>query len=111
MVEGLRTMEKPGEIADLLASHIPQKWQEKQEFLEELDPLKRLERICAVLMRETDLADTEKEIQSRIRKLLDPIDNIHHEPIAFGGGRFCCTPAMGNSLVVKVHYTLGSRKC
>ena len=23
----------------------------------------------------------------------------------------CCTPAMGNSLVVKVHYTLGSRKC
>ena len=22
-----------------------------------------------------------------------------------------CTPAMGNSLVVKVHYTLGSRKC
>ncbi len=71
MVEGLRTMEKPGEIADLLASHIPQKWQEKQEFLEELDPLKRLERICAVLMRETDLADTEKEIQSRIRKQVE----------------------------------------
>ena len=24
---------------------------------------------------------------------------------------YCSTPAMGNSLVVKVHYTLGSRKC
>ena len=29
MVEGLRTLEKPGEIADLLAAHILQKWQEK----------------------------------------------------------------------------------
>ncbi len=71
MVEGLRAIEKPGEIADLLASHIPQKWQERQEFLEELDPLKRLEKICAVLMRETDLADTEKEIQSRIRRQVE----------------------------------------
>ena len=71
MVEGLRSMEKPGEIADLLASNILPKWQERQEFLEELDPLKRLEKICAVLMRETDLADTEKEIQSRIRRQVE----------------------------------------
>lgn len=71
MVEGLRSMEKPGEIADLLAAHILQKWQEKQEFLEELDPLKRLEKACAVLIRETDLADTEKEIQSRIRRQVE----------------------------------------
>ena len=25
--------------------------------------------------------------------------------------RLCGTPGMGNSLVMKVHYTLGSRKC
>ena len=71
MVDGLRNMEKPGEVADLLAAHILQKWQEKQEFLEELDPQKRLEKACAVLIRETDLADTEKEIQSRIRKQVE----------------------------------------
>ena len=70
-VEGLRDLEKPGEIADLLAANLIQKWQERQTFLEELDPLKRMEKICAVLMRETDLADTEKEIQSRIRKQVD----------------------------------------
>ena len=67
MVESLRAMDKPGEIADLLAANLLQKWQERQEFLEETDPLRRLEKICAVLIRETDLADTEKEIQSRIR--------------------------------------------
>ena len=71
MVEGLRTLEKPGEIADLLTAHILQKWQEKQEMLSELDPLKRLEKVCGVLVRETDLADTEKEIQSRIRKSVE----------------------------------------
>lgn len=70
-VTGLRELEKPGEIADLLAANLLQKWQERQDFLEELDPLKRLEKVCAVLMRETDLADTEKEIQSRIRKQVE----------------------------------------
>ncbi|MBQ3705845.1 MAG: endopeptidase La [Clostridia bacterium] len=71
MVDGLRAIEKPGELADLLAAHIVQKWQERQEILSELDPLRRLEKICAVLMRETDLADTEKEIQSRIRRQVE----------------------------------------
>ncbi|MBQ9252332.1 MAG: endopeptidase La [Clostridia bacterium] len=70
-VEGLRTLEKPGEIADLLGANILQKWQERQEILEELDSVQRLEKICAVLIRETDLADTEKEIQSRIRKQVE----------------------------------------
>ena len=71
MVEGLRSLEKPGEIADLLGSHVVQKWQEKQELLSELDPLKRLEKICGILIRETDLANAEKEIQSRIRKSVE----------------------------------------
>lgn len=70
-VEGLRTMEKPGEIADLLAINLVQKWQERQELLEELDPVRRLEKACAVMIRETDLADTEKEIQSRLRKQVE----------------------------------------
>ena len=71
MTENVRRLEKPGELADLLAANILQKWEERQEFLEELDPMKRLEKICAVLIRETDLADTEKEIQSRIRQQVD----------------------------------------
>ena len=71
MVEGLRSLEKPGEIADLLAAHVLQKWQEKQELLSELDPLRRLEKVCGVLLRETDLANAEREIQSRIRNSVE----------------------------------------
>ncbi len=67
-VDGVRSVEKPGELADLLAANVLIKLEEKQKILEELDPVKRLEKVCAFLMRETDLVDAEQQIQSRIRK-------------------------------------------
>ena len=70
-VAGMKTIEKPGEMADLLAATIMGKWQERQEILEELTVLKRLEKVCGALIRETDLINTEREIQSRIRKAMD----------------------------------------
>lgn len=71
LVSSIREMEKPGEIADLVAANILTKLEERQEILDELDPLKRLEKICTILMRETDLADTEKQIQARIKKQVE----------------------------------------
>ena len=70
-VDGVRSVEKPGELADLLAANVLIKLEEKQKILEELDPVKRLEKVCAFLMRETDLVDAEQQIQSRIRKQVD----------------------------------------
>ena len=70
-VEGVRQIEKPGELADLLAANILTKLEEKQEILDELDPVKRLEKVCAILMRETDLVNAEQQIQSRIRKQVE----------------------------------------
>ena len=70
-VDGVRSVEKPGELADLLAANVLMKVEGKQKILEELDPVKRLEKVCAFLMRETDLVDAEQQIQSRIRKQVD----------------------------------------
>jgi len=70
-VESIHAVEKPGEAADLLAANVLTKREDRQEILDELDPLKRLEKVCAVLMRETDMADTEKQIQARIRKQVE----------------------------------------
>ena len=70
-VETIRSMEKPGELADLLAANVLVKQDERQAILNELDPVQRLEKICAILMRETDLADTEKQIQARIKKQVE----------------------------------------
>ena len=70
-VESVLTIEKPGEAADLLASNVLSKREDRQEILDELDPVARLEKVCVILMRETDMADTEKQIQSRIRKQVE----------------------------------------
>jgi len=70
-VEAVRGVEKPGEAADLLAAHVLTKREDRQAILEELDPLKRLEKVCVILTRETELQDAEKQIQARVRQQVD----------------------------------------
>ena len=70
-VESIQAIEKPGEAADLLAANVLAKREDRQEILDELDPMARLEKVCVILMRETDMADTEKQIQARIRKQVE----------------------------------------
>ena len=70
-VEAIRNLEKPGEAADLLAANVLTKREDRQGILDELDPVKRLEKVCSILIRESDLADTEKQIQARIRKQVE----------------------------------------
>ena len=69
--DAMRTVEKAGEAADLLAANVLTKQEERQEILDELDPIQRLEKMCAILIRETDMADAEKQIQARIRRQVD----------------------------------------
>ena len=69
--DAVRMVEKAGEAADLLAANVLTKQEDRQAILNELDPLKRLEKMCAILMRETDMADAEKQIQARIRKQVE----------------------------------------
>ena len=70
-VDAIRNMEKPGEAADLLAANVLTRREDRQQILDELDPVKRLEKVCAILIRESDMADTEKQIQARIRKQVE----------------------------------------
>jgi ATP-dependent Lon protease len=70
-VESIHAIEKPGEAADLLAANVLNRQEDRQDILDELNPVTRLEKVCAILMRETDMADTEKQIQARIRKQVE----------------------------------------
>ena len=53
---------------DLLGANVLNRPEERQKLLNELDPVKRLEAICEILIRESDMADREKQIQEEIRK-------------------------------------------
>lgn len=61
----------PGWLADLLAARLPLGVNEKQEILEELDPLVRLERVYERLNREIAVARLDQRIQERVREQME----------------------------------------
>ena len=61
----------PGHTADLVAQHALQRYTEKQQVLEELDPLRRLEFACRLLSREVDVQTLEKELDEATRAELE----------------------------------------
>ena len=64
-------IEDPGQLADIIAANVLQKVEDRQTVLEEFDDVTRLESICAMLVRETELAGVEKKVQARVRKQIE----------------------------------------
>ena len=57
----------PGYIADYIAQNIPMRNADKQIILEELRPVRRLERLFKLLEREVDILALDNEIQNKAR--------------------------------------------
>lgn len=62
--------EDPGYIADYIAQNIPMRAAEKQNILEELRPIRRLEKLSQALGRELAILELEQGIQSKVRDQL-----------------------------------------
>jgi len=56
---------EPGQLAELIASHLRLRVEEAQEVLETSDPIARLRRVDALLRRELDVTTVQAEIQSQ----------------------------------------------
>ncbi|MBQ7885594.1 MAG: endopeptidase La [Clostridia bacterium] len=69
--QSVMEMESPGQLADMIAANVLQKVEDRQQVLEEFDDSARLESICAILVRETELAGVEKKVQARVRKQIE----------------------------------------
>jgi ATP-dependent Lon protease len=59
------SVSEPGQLADLVTSHLKLRVAEAQEILEIEDPLARLRRVDALLRRELDVTTVQAEIQSQ----------------------------------------------
>ncbi len=70
-MQSVMEIEDPGQLADVIAANVLTKVDDRQELLEEFDDLMRLEAVCAVLVRETELAGVEKKVQARVRKQIE----------------------------------------
>ncbi len=61
------TIDEPGRFADIVASHLEVKTEEKQGILESLDIDKRLIRLNEILLREIEILRIEHDITSKVK--------------------------------------------
>ena len=62
--------EDPGYIADYIAQNLPMRTGDKQTILEELRPVRRLEKLYHSLRREVEVLELEQEMQNKVRDQL-----------------------------------------
>ena len=63
--------DNPGELADFIASNTAISADKKQPLLAELNPLSRLEKLCALLRSETQILELEEGIQIKVQDQMD----------------------------------------
>ncbi len=64
----LDTLEEPGRLADIVATHLRLKIPEAQELLETFDPVERLRKLHHVLLRELEVATVKAKIQTEAQE-------------------------------------------
>ncbi len=67
----LENIEEPSALADYLAANLSMEITEKQALLEELDPVKRLEKVSVVLAHQLEVLELSHKIQGRVRDSID----------------------------------------
>ncbi len=69
----VETVEDPGLLSDLIASHLTVKVPHRQQLLELADSGQRLQALAGILSRELELLELENKIQGRVRKQMERI--------------------------------------
>ncbi len=64
-------IKEPGRFADVVASHLSMKIEQKQEILEAIDPKDRIEKLTHIMSREMEILDIERKINLRVRKQME----------------------------------------
>jgi ATP-dependent Lon protease len=70
MIAAVR-VDDPGKLADTISSHLLVSVDEKQNLLEIISPLERLNRIVGILETEVDKLQVDRRIQSRVKKQME----------------------------------------
>ncbi|HLH63939.1 MAG TPA: endopeptidase La [Ktedonobacteraceae bacterium] len=70
-INSIVALKTPARLSDMLAAHLVSDPQQKQDLLETLDPLERLEKICVIMGNEIEILELESTIRSRVRSQVD----------------------------------------
>ncbi|MCL5781649.1 MAG: endopeptidase La [Firmicutes bacterium] len=64
-------LEEPGRLADIIASHLALRIEDKQKVLEAVTIVERLEKLCAIVASELEIVELERKINIRVRKQME----------------------------------------
>jgi ATP-dependent Lon protease len=67
-----------GQLADVIANNIPIKVEQKQEILEEVHPLRRMEKLMQIIVQETEILEIERDINTKVRKQIDKVQKEYY---------------------------------
>jgi ATP-dependent Lon protease len=71
VVKSLAGIEDPARFIDMLASHLPLRTEEKQQILSTAKLLPRMDLVLSFIYKETEIANLEDRIRSRVKKKLE----------------------------------------
>ncbi len=71
VLSNVTEIEEPGRLADVIASHLTLKIEQKQNILEAVEPQSRLEILAEILNREMEILELERKINLRVRKQME----------------------------------------
>lgn len=74
----VNAVEKPGQLADIIATNVLVKVEDKQSILEAFDPQDRLEKLYAILTREIQILEIERKINQRVKKQIDKLQREYY---------------------------------
>ncbi|MDA8352543.1 MAG: endopeptidase La [Firmicutes bacterium] len=64
-------IDEPGRLADVIASHLPLKIEDKQKILETIDIKERLETLLSIMNDEREVLELERKISQRVKKQME----------------------------------------
>jgi ATP-dependent Lon protease len=71
MVTSIASVEESGRFADTIVAHLTVQISDKQEILEEIDTLLRLEKLLSLMEREVEILQIEKKIRNRVKSQME----------------------------------------
>lgn len=71
VIIGVSVRKEAGELTDYILSNIPLDYALKQSLLEELNPIKRGEELCKILLKEKELLTIEDQINEKVQQQMD----------------------------------------
>lgn len=74
----IEEIDNPGKLGDIVTSYLVLKQEQKQELLEAIDPVERLQKLLEILAKEIDILKIERKIGIKVKRKIDKLQKEYY---------------------------------